>query len=379
MLVCAVTGGPCGGKSEAMSTLTQALESRGYKVFVIPETPTELIPNGIVPWDKIPGDVFQELVMDKQLSKEELYYKAASYYGDKTVIFCDRGVMDAKAYMSDEIFNKLCKDRGLTIQSIYDRYDSVLHLVTAADGAEEFYQWNDPTKEDTGNNPARSETPEQARVLDKKTLKVWVGHPHLRVFDNSTSFKEKKQRVVKEVFAELGEPVPKEIERKFLIQKPTPEMMSQFEMLSWTNIVQTYLKSNDPSVERRVRQRGTEATGYSFYYTEKTDIGLGERLEHENRIEQADYVAHLADADTSLHQVVKSRCCFVYENQYFELDTYLFSDEYAILEVEVNDIKDGVTLPPFTYIAEVTDDEKYRNRSLAKTQRLELPASMKAI
>ena len=40
------------------------------------------------------------------------------------------------------------------------------------------------------------------------------------------------------------------------------------------------LKEN---TERRVRQRGTKQDGFTFYYTEKTDIGPGERIEKEEK------------------------------------------------------------------------------------------------
>ena len=56
-------------------------------------------------------------------------------------------------------------------------YDMVLHLVSAADGAEKFYT--------TENNAARIETPEEARALDKKMLGCWAGS-NVRRIDNST-------------------------------------------------------------------------------------------------------------------------------------------------------------------------------------------------
>lgn len=146
-------------------------------------------------------------------------------------------------------------------------------------------------------------------------------------------------------------------------------MMQKFGTVSSQQIIQTYLKSDNPDTERRVRQRGTEADGFSFYYTEKTDIGLGERFEQEERITQSEYVAYLGSADTSLHQVVKTRDCFVYQNQYFELDTYPFSDEYAILEVEVNSMSDKILLPSgINVVKEVTGDPAFKNHTLAKTQ-----------
>ena len=39
MLKCVITGGPGAGKTEIMSHLTQILEDRGYKIFVVPESP----------------------------------------------------------------------------------------------------------------------------------------------------------------------------------------------------------------------------------------------------------------------------------------------------------------------------------------------------
>ena len=36
----------------------------------------------------------------------------------------------------------------------------------------------------------------EARELDEKTLKVYLGHPHLRIFDNGTDFPRKIERVL---------------------------------------------------------------------------------------------------------------------------------------------------------------------------------------
>ena len=75
----------------------------------------------------------------------------------------------------------------------------------------------------------------------------------------------------------------------------------------------------------------------------------------------------MTEIDTSLHQILKTRYCFIYEKQYFEMDLYPFSDEYAILEIELNKIDDEIKLPPLTVLKEVTDDKSFRNYSLAKT------------
>jgi len=66
----------------------------------------------------------------------------------RTILLCDRGLMDGKAYMSDELWKKMIKASGLNEDEIRDRYfifsfnlryDAVIHMVTAADGAEKYY------------------------------------------------------------------------------------------------------------------------------------------------------------------------------------------------------------------------------------------------
>ena len=44
-----LTGGPCGGKSTALADLKKCLAERGYKVFIIEESATKLISQGITP------------------------------------------------------------------------------------------------------------------------------------------------------------------------------------------------------------------------------------------------------------------------------------------------------------------------------------------
>merc|ERR1712010_153949 len=62
----------------------------------------------------------------------------------------DRGINDIAAYMPADLWKELLESESLTEDYIDSRYDLVLHLVTAADGAEKFYT--------TANNAARTET-----------------------------------------------------------------------------------------------------------------------------------------------------------------------------------------------------------------------------
>ena len=69
-----------------------------------------------------------------------------------------------------------------------NRYDQIIHLITAASGAEKFYSLE--------NNFTRTETLDDARLVDERTAKAWVGHPCIDFIDNSTGFEKKIARTL---------------------------------------------------------------------------------------------------------------------------------------------------------------------------------------
>lgn len=278
---------------------------------------------------------------------------------DKIILVYDRGIIDAAAFLPDEDFERVLSKFSLTTATAMSRYDAVFHLVTAANGATEFYT--------LANNTARSETPEQAIALDNKTIKAWTGHQHLRIIDNSTDFTGKLNRLIAEICAVLGEPVPIEEQKKFLIEYPNLELISKQVDLTSLDIVQTYLFSKEIDIERRIRQIGI-GNNFTYYYTEKRNFSEGKRIGIERKISEKDYVSLFLQADTNLHQIIKKRYCFVFKNQYFKLDIYPFSNNLAFLEIELTGNTREVTLPSFIkVIKEVTNDSSYKNYNLAKS------------
>lgn len=359
-----ITGGPCGGKSTAMSYIQNEFTKRGYVVLIIPETATELVLAGISPnrFDNMGG--FEDCILSLQLAKEMIVEKAIEDMNkhDKFLIICDRGVMDCKAYLSDLQFKNCVKKVGISEIKLRDSYDAVFHLVTAAKGAKGFYNFD---------NKARRETPEEAVEMDDKTLNAWVGHPHLRVIDNSTDFEEKMKRLMKEVLSFLGEPAPYEIERKFLIDFPPVEKLEKMENCSKVEIVQTYLESKNGE-EVRIRQRGQNG---EFIYTKTTKIKVdkSKRLETETRISEQEYLNLMASSDVAKSQIRKTRYCLLYKNQYFEIDIYPFWKNKAIMEIELHSENQEVVFPKFIKIEkEVTGIESYYNAELAKTIKKEI-------
>ena len=353
-----ITGGPCAGKSTAMSWVQKAFTQMGYAVLFVPETATELITGGVAPWTCASNVEYQKCQLKLQIEKEKIFEQAArSMTADKVLIVCDRGTIDNKAYMSNVEFAEAMQFIGSNEVELRDNYDAVFHLVTAAKGAEEFYT--------TENNSARTETAQEAAALDDKLISAWTGHPHLRVIDNSSAFEEKMKRLVAEISAFLGEPEPYEIERKYLIEYPDINWLESNPTCKRIEIIQTYLNSSDAE-EIRVRQRGADGN-YIYFQTVKRKISDLKRVEIEKRLSQAEYLKLMMDADTTRRQIRKTRYCLTYENQYFEIDVYPFWTDKAIAEIELSDENSAVVFPKqIRVIKEVTDDDSYKNAALAK-------------
>ena len=353
-----ITGGPCAGKSTAMSRIQKTFSQQGYKVIFVSETATELITGGVTPWECDTNVSYQMCQMQLQLYKESIYEQGAKAMGaDKVLIVCDRGTLDNKAYMSESEFAEVLKQLNRNEVELRENYDAVFHLVTAAKGAEQFYTLE--------NNEARTETPQQAAEMDDKLIAAWTGHPHLRIIDNSTDFEAKIKRLLAEIAAFLGEPEPYEIERKFLIGYPDIGWLEHLPNCQKVEIIQTYLDVN-LNHEVRIRQRGLDGS-YTYYQTTKKKINDLKRVEVERRLSQQEYLHLLMEADTGCRQIRKTRYCLVYENQYFEIDIFPFWSEQAIVEIELRDEQQEIYFPEeLRVLREVTEDEDYKNVSLAK-------------
>ena len=354
-----ITGGPCAGKSTALSHIQTVFSRMGYRVLFISESASELITGGVAPWTCASNFEFQNNLLRLQLEKEKIYEAAAKNMDcEKVLIVCDRGALDNKAYMSEAEFALLLEQLGLNEVELRDNYDCVFHLVSAAKGAEEFYT--------TANNSARTETVEEAAALDDKFIYAWTGHPHFRVIDNSTDFGKKIERLIAEISAYLGEPEPYEIERKFLIEYPDIEKLESNPKCKKVEIIQTYLTPEKEGDELRIRQRG-ENGNYIYFKTLKRKVSDIKRVEVEHRLSKEEYLSLLMRADTACRQIRKNRYCLTYKNQYFEIDVYPFWDDKAICEIELKSEDETINFPPtLKIIKEVTEDESYKNSALAK-------------
>ena len=354
-----ITGGPCAGKTTAMSWIQNAFTKMGYAVLFVDETATQLITGGAAPWRSTSNRDFQWQLLQLQLAKEKAFAEIGRTMKEsKVLVVCDRAAMDNCAYMTEQEFGWVVRQMQTSKIELRDQYDAVFHLVTAAKGAEKYYT--------LANNQARTETVEEAAALDDKLITAWTGHPHLRIIDNSTGFEEKMLRLIKEITAFLGEPAPMEIERKYLISRPNLHMLEQKPNCERVDIVQTYLKSDDPSEERRIRQRGSNGS-YIYFMTRKRKTSGIKRIEIEERLSQEEYIALLVEADPRYRPIHKERYCLSENGLYYEIDIYPEWKDKAIMEIELYSEDQQITFPEgIDVIREVTDNPAYSNHELAR-------------
>ena len=155
-----------------------------------------------------------------------------------------------------------------------------------------------------------------------------------------------------------------EIERKFLIRRPAAAWLEA--NCQGSDIIQTYLKTETPGHSDRVRRRAGK-NGVVYTHTVKRRISDLRREEQEREISEAEYRALLQRADPERRSIEKRRYVLAYEGKEFEIDVHPFWQDRAVMEVELTDEMEPVTLPPeIEIIKEVTQDRRYTNAALAR-------------
>ncbi len=331
----------------------------GYAVLFVDETATQLISGGAdLRLCASMRDLQLQMLLLQQ-AKEKAFAEVGKLMKQNIIlVVCDRGAMDCRAYMTEEEFEWVINQINTSKITLRDQYDAVFHLVTAAKGAEKYYT--------LANNQARRETAEEAAALDDQLIAAWTGHLHYRIIDNTTEFEEKMLRLIKEITSFLGEPTPMEIERKYLIARPQLQTLEQIPNCECVDIVQTYLKSEDPDEELRIRQRGSNGS-YVYFKTRKRKTNGIKRVEIEERLSQDEYISLLVEADPAYRMIHKKRYCLSENGLYYEIDIYPEWEDKAIMEMKLHDEDQKIVFPEeIDVIREVTNDPAYSNHELAR-------------
>lgn len=349
-----LTGGPCAGKTTALVKIIEHFSSLGYKVFIIPEVPTLFSQAGM---DYLTDNYAffyegEKATLEMQIALEDKFTRIAETIEEPTIIICDRGTMDISAYMKPAMWQDITSALSTDSERLRARYDAVLHLVSAADGAEQFYT--------TANNAERTEGLELARELDKKVISAWSEHPRLRVINNHENFDTKINRVLQEISNVLEIPQQVIEERKYIVR-----LIGDIPGAIESDIKQTYLTS-EPCSEVRLRRRTLNGVSVNVRTTKKT-LPTNEQVETERQIDNNLYESLMRQADPYRYSIHKIRKTFIWRGQFFELDTYLEPiSNLQILETKGIVDHEDVNFPPFLEVLEdITGKTEYYNYNLA--------------
>ncbi len=187
-----ITGGPCAGKTTALTEIKKMLEDDGYQVIILNETATQMIESNLIPGKTIDLRSFQKLILDMQLAKEKIFLEAANnpIAKDKVAIIYDRGIFDNRAYIPHEIFKEFIDDIGLTEHDILDRYDLIIHMVSTAYDKPAVY-----TTEINENAERFEKDIPTALKVEKNTLLAWPNTNKKHVVYNEGTLENKIERV----------------------------------------------------------------------------------------------------------------------------------------------------------------------------------------
>lgn len=359
-----LTGGPCAGKTTALVRIIEHFTSLGFKVFTVPEVPTLYSQGG---WNYLTPNrqLYYEgerAILATQLALEDWFVRLAETCTLPTLVVCDRGTLDISAYMTPEMWADITALEQTTTEQLRSRYDAVLHLVSAADGAEQYYT--------TATNANRYEQADEeglriARELDKKVIKAWTGHPHLRVINNHDDFDRKMACVIKEIASVLGLPKQVTEERKYIVR-----IVGDMPDCTESDIMQTYLVA-EPGCEVRLRRRSWPGLSDQCVNVHKTKRRTSdtELIETERQVSNNLYESLLQQADPYRQPIHKVRRSFIWSGQYFELDTYLAPVADLIVLETQSESGQEVKFPPFIQVVEdITGNSRYYNYNIALRQ-----------
>eukprot|EP01094_Clydonella_sp_ATCC50884_P000728 TRINITY_DN10557_c0_g1_i2.p1 TRINITY_DN10557_c0_g1~~TRINITY_DN10557_c0_g1_i2.p1 ORF type:complete len:348 (-),score=67.92 TRINITY_DN10557_c0_g1_i2:137-1180(-) len=330
--VIVLTGGPCAGKTSAMSHVTKRLSELGYGAVVVPELATTLMSGGIPLLEVEQADelTVKSKMVKAQMHNEGLFADLIGLLKTPHVVLCDRGVLDSRAYMSDETWEKMLEVNGWTVNDLRERrYDAVIHLVTAAIGAESFYTLE--------NNETRTETVEEAIELDHKCANAYLGHPKHFFADNiNADFTTKLSRVLNFVLEVMQLPqVLDGNERRLLLDSFPPEELWEGVKYEEFRLEIQFLNHDQTMGLGRLtkRSQGDSTTHYcSFQHTDNLNRSWSV---NERRISDREYHALSTNTDPSRVPVKKRLRSFLYKETLLVVNEYLSPRYFNILEIRV--------------------------------------------
>lgn len=168
-----ITGGPGAGKTAILESLRKLLCQH---VIVLPEAASIIFGGGFWRLKSVEAaKASQRAIFHVQSELETIVHTEKTW----AIGLCDRGTLDGMAYWTgseQEYFSSF----KTSLLEEYKRYHAVIHLRC-------------PTENMGYNNqnPLRTETPEQARIIDDRIAEIWSRHPNYKAIPAYPNFAEK--------------------------------------------------------------------------------------------------------------------------------------------------------------------------------------------
>uniref|UniRef100_A0A7S3CU52 NadR/Ttd14 AAA domain-containing protein n=1 Tax=Strombidium rassoulzadegani TaxID=1082188 RepID=A0A7S3CU52_9SPIT len=354
---------------------------------------------------------FQVQLMKTQMSLEDIIHNIALNSEDPSVILMDRGLMDTAGYSGWKIWDRILERTGWNNIELRDnRYDAVIHMITAADGCPEFYD---------NENVARYESVEEAVERDKALRSAYLGHNKLFFIGNQhdNGFEGKIQSTIDAVFSVIGFPTSIKRFRKFLVetrgidfegnesdveiwgqtpryedyhgkvfkssetepfnstqdnQQRNAEEPAQFNFV--TNIIRhTYLKAPEDSIIFVRKRSGVKINNEPFsrrshhFDYERRYMIDNQKIEKKRIMSGREYEDLLLNEfDEKRRQLKILRTSFMFENQYFQLETFtniIGAPTFLLVESE----DEHVSLPPYLKVLkDVSNNAQYSTHNMSR-------------
>ena len=301
------------------------------------------------------------------MSMEEYFKNLARIRGKDVLLICDRGTCDTFAYCNEIVRNTVLEKENWTIDFLnHLRYDKVIHLVTAANGAENFFGYE---------NEARSESIEEAIDIDRKVQEVWFNHPKFVIVDNSdVSFNDKIGRVFNEITDLVSLPVEKFV-RKFLLKNifKREDFDPNIVFSAYKETI-FYLIKQDDNVISYVIKREYEKTSKIIYTlkTRRLNYDFEKRVETSRQLTKEVYEQFYNQRNKSRRIIEKD--CFYFRMEdninicIYKIETFKLEDQnFSILHLTSNLGKKERKFPRFiSVVREITKDQDYFTYKLSQ-------------
>ncbi len=353
-----LTGGPCAGKTTALSYISKYLKKKHIPFVTVPEAATELILNGICYQPNLAYE-FQSILLKKQIMKDEIALRyVKKFLNDKTqcVILYDRGIIDDKAYLNTKKeFTQLLKEHDLNEINVLDKYDLVLDLASLATCNSALYNLN---------NAARSEDLPTAQKLDAKTSNAWVHHRNFRLINTSIPLEQEEKIIINYIKDLLNHKDKHQITRLLLDDKESDYTIYN-EDNSEKILITNYYLNKDPNYYYYVvtKKEHNHETSYTYtIYQEKNGLKF---ILYDKQIDAARYFELIKNNDI-IYKDVHQEIAFFTNLQKYQL---CFYEDYTTLEFEQNKLNEELIIPDNLKIVQDISKENNNYLTLKREKR----------